>query len=202
MRSSLSPFRRVAAATFILALAVAACSSSKHKAGAPSSSAPPASTSPAPASPSVSPSGSMSPSMGGSSSFAPSPGSPEATIQKNWQTFFDGKTSADQKVALLQNGAQFQQVISAQAGSALAKSAGATVSNVVVQGSQATVTYTVTLGGQPALPDQKGQAVMEGGSWKVSDASFCQLLMLENGGNSSGLPPACAAGAGSSSPAG
>jgi len=111
MRSSLSPFRRVAAAAFILALAVAACSSSKHKAGAPSSSAPPASTSPAPASPSVSPSGSMSPSMGGSSSFAPSPGSPEATIQKNWQTFFDGKTSADQKVALLQNGAQFQQVI-------------------------------------------------------------------------------------------
>jgi hypothetical protein len=194
MRSSLSPSR--VAATFILALAVAACSSSKHQAGAPSSSA----------SPSASASASAAPSSGASassgSSFAPAPGSPEATIQQNWQKFFDGKTSADQKVALLQNGAQFQQVISAQAGSALAKSSGATVSNVVVQGSQATVTYTVTLGGQPALPDQKGQAVMEGGSWKVSDASFCQLLVLENGGNSSGLPPACAAGAGSSSPAG
>jgi hypothetical protein len=114
--------------------------------------------------------------------------------------FFDGKTSADQKVALLQNGQQFQAVIQAQAGSAIARSAGATVSNVVVNGSQATVTYTVTLGGQPALTDQRGQAVLEGGSWKVSDASFCQLLVLENGGSAAGLPPACAAAGGTGSP--
>ena len=194
MRSSVTPLR-AAVATFMAALALAACSSSKHQANSPSTSAPPV------ASTTSSGSSSAPPPPSGSSSFAPPSGSPEATIQTVWQKFFDGKTPADQKVALLQNGQQFQQVIAAQAGSALAKSAGATVSNVVVQGSQATVTYTVTLGGQAALPDQKGQAVLEGGSWKVSDASFCQLLVLENGGNASGLPPACAAGAGSSSPA-
>ena len=36
-----------------------------------------------------------------------------------------------------------------------------------------------------------GVAVLQGGTWKVGDASFCGLLTLENGGRASGLPAAC-----------
>jgi len=125
----------------------------------------------------------------------------QAQIKQNWEAFFNGSTDAEKKVSLLQNGDQFRQAIEAQANSALAKSAGASVKDVAINGSQATVTYDVTLGGQAVLTGQQGQAVLEGGAWKVSDASFCQLLALENGGSTSGLPPACGAAGASSPPA-
>ena len=134
----------------------------------------------------------------GSSKHNPASSSTQAQIKQSWEKFFSGATSADEKIALLQNGAQFQQAIQAQANSAIAKSAGAAVSAVSVNGAQATVTYDVTLGGKAALSGQQGQAVLEGGTWKVSDASFCQLLALENGGSTSGLPPACGAATSSS----
>jgi hypothetical protein len=67
--------------------------------------------------------------------------------------------------------------------SALGTSASAKVSNVQLTSSkQATVTYTVYLGNTAALPNAKGVAVLENGTWKVSDASFCELLTLQNGG--------------------
>lgn len=143
--------------------------------------------SPASSTPSTSPASSASPSS------APASSSAQAEIMRNWEKFFSGATSAQEKVSLLQNGAQFQQAIQAQAGSALAKSAGAKVRTVAVNAKVATVTYDVTLGGKAALANQQGQAVLEGGTWKVSDASFCQLLALENAGATSGLPPACGA---------
>jgi hypothetical protein len=50
------------------------------------------------------------------------------------------------------------------------------------------VTYSILLLGSPVpgLTNTKGVAVLEGGTWKVGDASFCVLLTLEN----SGKPPA------------
>ena len=39
-----------------------------------------------------------------------------------------------------------------------------------------------------ALANQTGTAVYEGGTWKVGDVSFCQLLKLENNGTA---PAAC-----------
>jgi hypothetical protein len=191
-RTPKSPLLLVVVLAVVAALGVAGCSSGKNSNAGPSSASPttgPSATTP----PSSIPSGS------GSSSGAALTGA-QAQIKQNWESFFSGSTDAATKVGLLQNGAQFQQAIEAQAGSALAKSAGASVTNVVVNGSQATVTYDVTLGGQSALSDQHGQAILDGGTWKVSDASFCQLLALENGGSTSGLPPACGAAA-SGSPA-
>lgn len=118
----------------------------------------------------------------------------------SWVKFFDGATPATQKVALLADGSQFASVIDAQAGSALAKSVKATVSKVVlVDSSHANVTYTVSLAGTPALTDQAGKAVLVSGTWKVSAASFCALLALENGGTTTGLPPACSASPSASS---
>jgi hypothetical protein len=67
--------------------------------------------------------------------------------------------------------------------SAMGNSASAKVASVkLTSPKQATVTYTVYLGKTAALPNAKGVAVLENGAWKVSDASFCQLLTLENGG--------------------
>jgi hypothetical protein len=156
-----------AALGLVLAAAITACSSS------PSSSSP--ATSPSAPASSASAAASSSPGGTGSSSAA------TATIKANWEKFFSGSTPTSQRVSLLQNGQTFASTISSM--SALGSSASAKVSAVkVTSASQATVTYTVYLGKIAALPNTKGVAVLENGTWKVSDASFCQLLTLQNGG--------------------
>lgn len=123
---------------------------------------------------------------------AASSGSTTAQITTNWQAFFSAKTPESRRVQLLQNGQDFASVIKAQAGSTLASSATAQVTKVTdVSSSQAKVTYSILVGGTPELKDQAGVAVLQNGTWKVGDASFCGLLALENGGSTSGLPAAC-----------
>ena len=108
-----------------------------------------------------------------------------ATITSSWEKFFDGTTPAATKITLLQNGQQFATVIQAQANSAIAKATQAKVSAVsVTSPTTAAVTYSIVEGGQVALPDQQGQAVLEGGVWKVSAVSFQALLKLEQGQSS------------------
>ena len=128
-----------------------------------------------------------------SSAATPTP-TPSATanasvasqITSDWQTFFNGATPATRKIALLQNGQQFATVITAQAASPLAKASSAQVTAVkVTSPTTATVTYSIVENGQVALPGQKGQAVLEGGVWKVSAPSFQALLKLEQGQASS-----------------
>lgn len=101
-------------------------------------------------------------------------------IRKNWVDFFSGKTSVNRRIALLQNGERFAQVMRAQSKQPFAKSAGAKVTKVkLLNANRATVTYTITVGGQPALSHQTGQAVRQNNVWKVGDSSFCALLSLE-----------------------
>jgi hypothetical protein len=173
--------RRIAAPALGLALAatMAACSSSPSTSTSaePSSAAPASSAASSPAAPASSPAS--------SSSGAAASGNAKAQITANWEAFFNGKTSAAKKISLLQNGQKFATVINAQAGSGLASSAGAKVTAVVVNSAtKATVSYDITLSGATALPNQTGTAVYEGGTWKVGDVSFCQLLKLENAGSS------------------
>jgi hypothetical protein len=122
-------------------------------------------------------------------------GAAASAIKKNWVAFFAASTPVSQRAALLQDGSQFASLISAQAKNSLASSASATVNSVSdVTSSQATVHYSIDVGGTPALANQKGVAVNQGGTWKVGTASFCGLLQLEK---SSGLiklpsiPSAC-----------
>ena len=130
----------------------------------------------APPSPTATPASSSS-GPGGNSAAA-------ATITANWEKFFSGSTSAANKIALLQNGTNYAAIIKAQSGSGLASTAGAKVKAVVVNSpTTATVSYDITLSGATALPNQTGAAVYEGGTWKVSDAAFCQLVKLENNGS-------------------
>jgi hypothetical protein len=117
----------------------------------------------------------------------------EQQIAANWQKFFDSKTPLAQRIALLQDGATFQAIIQAQEGSTLESEASASVTQVAVTSpTQARVNYSILLAGQPALPDQHGSALLIGGVWQVSDASFCGLLILENGSSAKGLPAVCA----------
>jgi len=116
--------------------------------------------------------------------------SAQAKITADWVTFFAGSTPAARKIALLQNGKAFTKVIDQQAGSPMSKSVGAKVSKVTLTSStKANVRYSLTLGGQPALTNVQGQAILISGTWKVGDGSFCALLALEQ----SKLPAACPA---------
>lgn len=160
-----------------LAAGLAACSSSGN------SSSSGASSSPSSAPSSSAPASSASPA--GSSGAA-------STIAANWATFFNAKTPVAKRVSLLQDGQTFQSIIKSQAGSGLAASATAKVTKVtMVSPTQAKVTYSILIGGQSALANQAGVAVLQDGTWKVGLASFCGLLALENGGKTSGLPAAC-----------
>jgi hypothetical protein len=168
--------RRIAAPALGLALAVtvAACSSSSST-SATSPGSPSAAASSAAAVGSPAPVSSGSGTAGSSASVA--------AITANWEAFFDGKTSAAKKISLLENGSTFAAIITAQAGSGLASSAGAKVTAVVVNtATSATVSYDITLSGATALSGQTGTSVYQGGIWKVGDVSFCQLLKLENSG--------------------
>jgi hypothetical protein len=159
-----------------IGVSLAACGSSSSSSSAPSK----ATSSPTAAAPSA------------SSTSSASSSAAEKTIAANWEAFFNPKTPVAQRVSLLQDGSTFASIIRAQAGSSLASQATATVSKVTVTSpTQAKVTYTILLAGTPALKNQSGTAVSEGGTWKVGLASFCGLLTLENSGNTASLPAVC-----------
>jgi hypothetical protein len=146
----------------------------------------------------------MTTACGGSSPSSSSTTKPSATtggsavaqITANWKTFFNGKSSVSQRVALLQDGSQFQSTISAQAGGGLYSGLSAKVLKVTVTSpTQATVKYNLYLGGgSPLFSNRSGTAVLENGTWKVGVTSFCGLLILSNSGKTTGLPAACQAG--------
>ena len=116
--------------------------------------------------------------------------SAEAAVKQTWQTFFAGTTAAAQKIALLQNGQQFAATIQAQAASPIAKATQARVTSVtIVSPTKAIVKYSIVQGGQVALPNQTGQAVLQGGTWKVGARSFQALLQLEQGQGGQGASP-------------
>ncbi|WP_024804471.1 hypothetical protein [Nocardia sp. BMG51109] len=104
-----------------------------------------------------------------------------------YTAFFAGATPADQKAASVQNGDTFKPILEAQASNPQAQGTSVTVSGVKSTGpDQADVTYTLLVGGNPMLPDQTGQAVKEGGQWKVATSTFCALLAIQGGAS-----PAC-----------
>jgi hypothetical protein len=106
-----------------------------------------------------------------------------AQITANWVAFFNPKTPFAKRISLLQNGPAFASNIRSSASFPGASSASAKVTKVTVtSATQANVTYEILLLGTPVLSNQKGVAVLEGGTWKVGDASFCSLLTLEGGG--------------------
>ena len=166
-----------------LAATVTACSSSSSSSSSSSTATTPAT------SPSASPSApattaAASPTASASSADASDPTSGAAAvaaIKKNWVTFFDGKNSIATKEKYVEGGSKFASVL--QATASTGANASATVQSVTVTSpTEATVHYTVLLSGAPVLTKQKGTAVYQDGTWKVSTTSFCGLAALESGG--------------------
>ena len=181
MRSHLLA-RQIMGAALGLALAAtaAACSSSSSSPATASTSSAPA-TSSAASSPAT------------ASSAAPGSGSTSAAVAEitaNWEKFFSSSIPVAEKVTLLQNGSALESAIKAFDSLPLASGIGAKVTAVTVNsGTSAAVTYNITgPGGSSLLPNQKGTAVYENGTWKVGTASLCGLLKLIPGGS---VPSAC-----------
>jgi hypothetical protein len=103
-----------------------------------------------------------------------------AKISADWTAFFKGSTPATKKISLLQNGAEFASFLKAQSKTSTGEAVSVKVTKVkLTSKTSATVTYTILLNGSPELPGATGKAVLEHGTWKVSDASFCALLSLQ-----------------------
>jgi hypothetical protein len=178
--------RASAVALLTLGLALAGCSSTSSSSPKPSGHTGSSAPQPSPSSSSSAPTGSGGEPTSGS-------GATKA-IEANWAKFFNAKTPTATRLSLLQNGQEFAPVIKSQEGSTLAAAASSKVTHVTLTGTnQASVTYEILVGGQTALPGRPGVAVYQDGVWKVGTASFCDLLKLENGGGSKGLPSACKA---------
>ena len=163
----------------VFVLSAIAAAATLALAGCGSSSPPKPKASPSATSSASSPASSGS---GGSSAA-------ESAIKTNWVAFFSAKTPVPKRVSLLEDGSQFSALISAQAKNSLAASASATVNSVSgITATQAAVTYTINALGSPVLPNQKGTAVYQDGTWKVGLTSFCGLLQLEKSSGAVSLP--------------
>jgi hypothetical protein len=128
-----------------------------------------------------------------SSPSTPTSSGAAATITKNWETFFNGKTPVNTRISLLEDGSKFPaEVLKPTSLSSGASAKVAKVSNVT--STTAAVQYTIYLGTTPALPNQHGTAVYQDGTWKVGISSFCTLLTAENSGNASKDPSICRTG--------
>jgi hypothetical protein len=126
-----------------------------------------------------------------SSAPSPTPTAPadqaaaSAQIRANWATFFNTHTPQARAIALLQDAASLKAALTiAQQASAKTKAAEtARVTGITfVSPTEANVTYVLSANGQPLLNNASGQAVLEGGVWKVSKLTFCSLVALANGG--------------------
>jgi len=169
-----------------LAAAMTACSSSSSS----SSSSVAAAPSSAPASPTpVATTAAPSPSATASKQ-ATSGAAAAAAIKQDWVTFFNPKTSVAAKEAILENGSKYEALLKSQASNPTAATASASVQSVkITSPTGATIDYTILVSGSPVLKGQKGTAVYQDGTWKVSKTSFCGLAALENGGKA---PAVCA----------
>ena len=110
-------------------------------------------------------------------------------ISDAFVNFFNGQNPPQQRAALVENGATFAPMLEGMKANPRASGTSATVTGVkTVDANNADVTWTLNLNGAPVMPDQTGQAINDGGTWKVSAATFCALLAIQGGG---GPTPGC-----------
>jgi len=168
--------RGLVAVVFVLAASLTACSDDS---GGGSDSPPPSPT------PETTTSAPASPSASGPADKAAA----EKEVKKNWQKFFDPKTSTKEKQAVLENGDKMGPVLAAFSGDDRGGQVEARVTKVqFTSPTEATVTYTLLLNGATALPDASGKSVEQDGTWKVSVTTLCALVQLSGNASASALP--------------
>lgn len=112
------------------------------------------------------------------------PAAAKSEITANWEKFFASDTSPAAAKSLLENGDGMGAALkkAQQEDKAAGGTRSATVKKVTFSSpTQASVTYTLVAAGQ-TLP-ASGVAVLQDGTWKVSDITFCTLVVLGNNGS-------------------
>jgi len=155
-----------AAALALAALTLAGCGGGSSGGGTTPSSAPPAQSSSTPAAEATAPADAAA---------------AKADITTTWETFFDSATDATEATALLENGDHLgpalkkaQQEDKATGGNRSAKVKKITFTSAT----QATVNYILHAGGTTL--NSAGVTVLQDGKWKVSQITFCTLVILGN----------------------
>ena len=169
-----------------LALLVASACGSSGKATAPAtSSSPTTTTTTATATTATTTSPMTTTSPTATTTGSPGGGAPsdaaaaEAQIKQNWEKFFDPATPLSGKAALLENGDKLMPLLESFSADPRVNQVKAQVTKVEFQSpTSATVTYTLSLNGTVVEPNATGKAVLQDGTWKVSDASLCGLVAL------------------------
>jgi len=115
----------------------------------------------------------------GSGSGTPADAATSAAIKKAYGQFFSGTAAPAVSQQALQHGEAFKQVLEAQAKGQYSKGSSVQVTAITVNGPVAFVTFTLLSNGKVLLPNIKGNAVQDGGTWKVAAATFCLLLKLQ-----------------------
>jgi uncharacterized membrane protein YeiB len=100
-------------------------------------------------------------------------------IETNWKEFFAASTTLQGRENLLQNGSEFSQLIQGEFTELASQASSAIIASIsFTNKTSANVEYTVDLNGQPVLSNEKGEALLTGSSWKVSDSTLCYLIGL------------------------
>jgi hypothetical protein len=118
----------------------------------------------------------------------------EAQIRAAYVAFFDGATPGiDKKVALLENGEKYRQMLVDASANVQFQKLSATVRTVTFPADTAcaaigatspcaNVTFDLLVGGFPALAAHEAPAVKIAGVWKVAAKAWCDVVMI--GGDS------------------
>jgi hypothetical protein len=99
------------------------------------------------------------------------------TIAANFVMFFDGARPVAERIGLLEDGQHYEAQLETMAASALGKTVSVAIS-VIASTSAATaeVKFSILVGGEPAVPDHAGKAVLQDGQWKVAAETFLAVL--------------------------
>jgi hypothetical protein len=118
-----------------------------------------------------------------SPSATPDTAAATAEAKASWEAFFDGSKPAAERASYLEDAASLTQALALAGQDPNAAATKATVSSVTLtDATHATVKYDLVVKGATVLPNAEGQEVLVDGHWKVSKASFCQLVALKAGG--------------------
>jgi hypothetical protein len=171
----------------MLVAAISACSSTSSSSSSTAVAPATPTTTTSAAAPTTSAATAASPGASGSAAAI-------AEIKTNWAKFFNSSTPNSERVALLQNGSQFSSAISSFSASPLAAAVTSKVDAVTItSATQASVTYDLTAAGTSVATGQKGTAVLQNGTWKVGDDTFCGFLKEGSSILNIKVPAACGA---------
>ena len=154
------------AALVLVVMASAACGGSSSGGGTTPSSAPAAGSSTTPAAVATAPADEAA---------------ARSEITKNWAKFFSSKTPIATSKLLLENGTGLGPALkkALQEDKASGGARSATVKKITFTSpTQANVAYDLHAAGR--VLNAAGVAVLQGGKWKVSDVTFCTLVVLGN----------------------